>query len=59
MSNKITENTKPWKSSAASLRGTQGLGVAKVNPLARPDNSLASRANSSRVSALPKPTKSK
>lgn len=35
-----TENTAKWKPSVASLRGTKGLGKAKVNPLEAPKGEL-------------------
>lgn len=56
---KVTESTAKWNPSVASLRGTAGIAMPKVNPLKAPDNSLASRANSTRVSSNPLPTKSK
>lgn len=59
MNHKITESTKTWKPSVAPLRDTTGIAMPKVNPLKGPDNSLASRASSTRVSSRPLSTKSK
>lgn len=46
----MKEITKQWKPIVKSQRGTKGLGVASVNPLASPGSELARRANSTRPS---------